>query len=261
MRGERQIEDRGRPLQIGTLMADEAGIPFMDVRNLPLRLIEGMPADSYIRGLQDKLLDVRYHRMTDRRVIAAGTTVPAGKYQFFDKKIHSAETSIDGSIAIADKTQDYTNMLDDGKIAGGNTMIVESLQCGVFIPHRDFNAFTANTGLPSTGAPSATDTNSATNSLLALHLNTYLTFSEPDFGVHAEGSVLDFPADRVINANYGGATSEGLVQIGVGQPEYLRYVRVLQENHHFDVELEFFRATTFPISVVIDMALVGQRLF
>lgn len=258
-------DESTRPLD-DKLVAYQAFNPVtgaISVYELPLHLVNGMTAANYIASLQDNLLGVQYYRLTDRRVIGAGTTVPKGKYQFFDKQQHSDdEKSMDGGAVIADKTADFTNMRAAGTLPGGNTMIVESLQCSVFIPHRDFNGFTVSgTALPSTAAPATTDTNSATNSLLALHYNSKLSFSEPDYGVHADGSILDFPSDRFINAAYGGATSEGIVQVGMGQPEYLRYIRVLQASHHFDVELEVFRDTTFPLSVIIDMALVGQRLF
>jgi hypothetical protein len=233
----------------------------LDVHSLPLRLIDGMPGEEYITKLYDKILDAKYYRATDRRVIATNTTVVKGQYQLFDVPKNSADdVSLDGSIAIAKKTKDYTNMIEKGKIEGGNTLIVDSLQVSVFIPHRDFNAFTANSGLPSSAAPSATDTNSATNTLLTLCLNTQLEFSEPDHGIYAEGGLWDFPADRVFNGCFGGATPEGFVQIGVGQPEYLRQVRILQELHHFDMTLEFFRDTLFPTAVIIDVALCGLKL-
>jgi hypothetical protein len=254
-----------RPLDNGDRLVEYAnwvpGVAGIDVGKLPLRLIEGMPGQDYIDKLYDKILDARYFRATDRRVIAAGTTVVKGQYQFFDKpRNDQSDKSLDGSIAIANKGNDYTNMIEKGKIEGGNTLIVDSLQVSVFVPHRDFNAFTANSGLPSTAAPSATDTNSATNTVLALCLNTYLTFSEPDHGNFAEGGLWDFPADRVFNGCFGGSTPEGFVQIGVGQPEYLRQVRILQEMHHFDVTLEFFRDTTFPLAVILDVALCGLKL-
>lgn len=237
------------------------GFRYPDPYALPLRLIDGMPAQDYIDQLQGRILDAQDARVADTRVIIAGQNVVAGEYNFFDKPLHDqSQKSLDNTITIADKTEEYTDMIESGKMEGGATLIVESLQCSVFIPHRDFGAFTANTGLPSTGAPSGTDTNSATNNLLALNYSSWLTFSEPSKGTYADGQLWDFPSDRVLTGAFGGSTPEGFIQIGAGVSRPLRYIRVLQSLHHFDVKLEFFRTITFPLNVIIEVALCGVKL-
>jgi hypothetical protein len=231
-----------------------------NIQQLPLRLIDGMPYQDYINSLQGRILDAVDYRAFDTRIVIAATNVVAGNYDFFNIPIGGSENSLDGGTTFARKTEEYTNMLENGKIEGGNTLIVESMQISVFIPHRDFNAFTSNTGLPSTGAPSSTDTNSAINNLLALHFGTYFTFSQPNHGNFAEGKLLDFPSDRSIGAAFGGATPEGFVQVGMGVPQPMRYVRVLQTLHHFDVQMLAYRTITFPMNVIIEIGLCGLKL-
>lgn len=249
--------------QSGINALGRAVIPSSDFAYaLPLRLINGMPTDQYVNAVKGQILDARDYRMFDTRWVAAAAALPVNKFDFFNVPVNKPEVSLDGSQTVLNKTQNYTNMLEDGKVEGGNTMIVDSIQVAVYTPHRDFNAFgTAPvSAFPTTGAPSATDTLSGTLNLLALNYNTYLTFSEPNRGNFAEGHIFAFPSVEIASGFFGGQTTEGLIQIGVGQPQYLRYVRVLQELHHFDVDLTCYQATTFPIQMIIQIALCGIKL-
>lgn len=227
---------------------------------LPLRNINGMPTTDYIENIKDQILDARDFRLFDTRAVAAGTNLTARKYDFFNIPQEGSETSLDGSVTILQKTANYTNLLENGKVEGGNTMIVDSMQVAVYVSHRDFNAFTASSIFPSTGAPSATDTLSATTNLQSLNYNTYLTFSEPNYGNFAEGNIAAFPSAECFSGAFGGQTTEGWIQIGMGQPQYLRYVRVLQELHHFDVDLTCYSTVTFGAQTIIQIALCGVKL-
>lgn len=230
------------------------------VANLPLRKLDGMPIDEYLATVKSRIIDAVDYRHFDTRIIIAATNVVAGTYNFFAVQQNQPEASLDGGTTFARKTAEYTNAIAAGTIEGANTLIVDSVQFSIFIPHRDYNAFTTATGLPSTGAPSATDTNSATNSLGALHQGSYFQFSEPNYPIFAEGKVLDFPSDRSIGGALGGATAEGWTQIGWGRPKYLRYVRVMQPLHNFTCALQFFRTITFPMNMILELALCGVKL-
>lgn len=256
VRGDVQLQYPVGKDAMGRAVLPEPGYAY----SLPLRKINGMPTTDYINQIKDDILDADDYRLFDTRGIAAGTNLTARKYDFFNIPAEGQETSLDGSVTILQKTANYTNLLENGKVEGGNTMIVDSLQVAVFCTHRDFNAFTANSIFPSTGAPNATDTNSGTLNLQALNYNTYLTFSEPNHGNFAEGNLAAFPSEEVFSGAFGGQTTEGWIQIGMGQPQYLRYVRVLQELHHFDVDLTCYATVTFPIQLVIQIALCGIKL-
>lgn len=230
------------------------------VANLPLRMLDGMPIDEYLSNIKGAVIDAVEYRFFDTRIVIAGTTLAAGTYSFFQKPLGSSETSLDGGTTFANKTQEYTNAITIGTIEGANTLIADRVEINVAFPHRDFNAFTSNTGLPSTGAPSATDTLSATNNLLALQQGSYFTFSQPNYPIFAEGKVLDFPSSRKLDGSFGGATSEGYVQNGGGDPNPLRYVRVMQALHNFTFSMQVFRSITFPLNTVIEVALCGIKL-
>lgn len=250
--------------QVGTVLGQDgmsrSFIPGPDYAyKLPLQLIDGMPSDQYVEQIKPQILDARDFAMFDTRFIAAATNLTAGNKKFFTVENGGSELSLDGSVTVANKTDNYTNMVESGKVEGGNTMIVDSLQVAIYLPHRDFNAFTANSAFPSTGAPAATDTNSGTLNLLALNYGTYLTFSEPNRGNFAEGNIFRFPSVEQPSGFFGGQTTEGAAVIG-GDPQYLRYVRVLQNLHHFDMTLECFSTITFPIQVIIQIALCGIKL-
>jgi hypothetical protein len=249
----RNIAQGERQIKYGWWNPGDAGI---NVSSLPLRLVDGMPAESYIANLANKILDVRERGLYARKIIAAGTTVKKGVYQFFDKTKNDSDVSLDGSLAI-DSLQGYTNLIENGKVAGGHNQIVETVQARVVIPTRQFNALDADIQLPAGGTNKViADTKSATNSMLALMYNTKLTFSEPDYGEFASGPLWKFPAASAPYAAFGGATQEGFVA-NVGLPNYLRFIRVLQEMHHFDCELEFACDTEFPQGAIIDISLDG----
>jgi hypothetical protein len=235
-------------------------LPSSDVFQLPLRQIDGMPTTEYLATLKDKILDAVEYDFFDTRICTAATTLTANQYRFFNIAQGGTENTLDGGTSITTKTPEYTNAIESGKVEGGNTLIVDSFQVSVFMTHRDFNALTANTGLPSTGAPSGTDTNSATNSLLAWAYGSYFTFSEPNRGIWCEGNPLTFPSDEVLTGSFGGSTPEGWVQVGAGRPRYLRYVRVLQSLHHFDCIMNVYRTITMPLQLIIRVKLCGLKL-
>lgn len=230
------------------------------VASLPLRALDGMPIDEYLNNIKGSVIDAVEYRFFDTRIIIAGTNLVAGTYNFFQKPIGSSEATLDGGTTIGNKTNEYTNAITIGTIEGANTLICDRMEISVYFPHRDFNAFTSNTGLPSTGAASATDTLSATNNLLALQQGSYFGFSQPNYPIFAEGKVLDFPSSRKIDGSFGGATPEGYVQNGGGDPRSLRYVRVMQALHNFTLQMQVYRTITFPLNTVIEVALCGIKL-
>jgi len=257
-----------RALPDGTQTATLQGPPWWernrlivpDPQQLPINLINGMPMQQYVTQVRPALLYAQSYRHYDTRVIVAGQNITAGTYRFFAVPQNGSETSIDGSINILSKTPEYTNALTAQTIEGGNTLICDSLQFEVCIPHRDWNALTTATGLPSTGAPSATDTNSATNTLSALILGTYIQFGEPNKPIFTQGQIDDFPDPGGLEGSFGGATSEGFIRVARGKA-WLDQVVLLQELHQFFVTMQVFRTITVPLSVVIRASLCGVKLF
>jgi|GEM_PF-5553633 len=253
-----------RPIKNGDrTMEYEAGFGPLGplVAGLPLRKIDGMTSYNYIESLFNRLIDVKERGLYSGKMIAAGTTVKKGTYNFFDKaKNDSAgDKSLDGSLTISN-LRPYTNMTTAGAVAGGHTQIVESLQIAVVIPTREFSGLDTATQMPSGGTnAAAADTKSATNDYLALAMNSKVTLSEPDFGEYASGKIWKFPSDQVPYGVLGGGTNEGFVGNG-GRPKFLRFIRVLQENHHFDLEWEFLNDTLFTHNIWIFAALVGLDL-
>jgi len=255
---ERNIKEGGRLLEYdrGLVLSGDIAIG-----NLPLRKVDGMTRDTYIQNLFGKLIDVKERGLYSGKMIAAGTTVKKGVYNFFDKAKNDSQgdKSLDGSLTIK-RLGAYTNMTNAGSVAGGHTQIVESLQVGVIIATREVSALDADTQLPAGGTnAAAADTKSATNDYLALAMNTKITLSEPDYGEYASGKIWKFPSPQVPWAALGGGTNEGFVA-NAGRPTFMRYIRVLQENHHFDVELEFLCDTAFTHNVWIFAALDGLDL-
>lgn len=249
----RTIQNGNRPIKYGWFNPGDLGI---NVASLPLRMVDGMPADSYVTSLANKILDVRERALYSRKMIAAGTTVKKGKYSFFDKTKNDTDKSLDGSLTIG-SLLGWTNMVENGKVAGGHNQIAESLQVRVIIPTREFNALDATSQLPSDGTnAAAADTKSATNDYLALAMSTKITLSEPDFGEFASGPIMKFPSNQVPFAALGGGTNEGFVCNG-GRVNYLRFIRVLQEMHHFDLELEFYNDVKLTHNVYLDAAIDG----
>ena len=249
--------DRPVPFEVGF----DPLLGAIQVSSLPLRKLDGMTREIYIDNLANKIIDVKERGLYYGRMIAAGTTVAAGTYPFFNKAKNDSngDKSLDGSLTIKN-LEAYTNMIAAGQVAGGHTQIVESLQVQVVIPTREFSALDANLQLPAGGTnAAAADTKAATNDYLALAMNTKITLSEPDFGEYASGKIWKFPSPQVPYGALGGGTNEGFVA-NAGRPNIMRYIRVLQENHHFDVELEFLCATAFTHNVWIFVVLDGLDL-
>lgn len=203
------------------------------------------------------------HRRYDTNVVMAATDLAKQTNEFFNKKIHANDRkTLDGGTTIVDLDESYTNMLEASKIEQGWTLIVDSVQVDLIQSHRDFNAFTANTGQPSTGAPSATDTNSATTQYLGLCRSCFVQFESVDNvdkEIFAQGRIDDFPSDRSVCGAFGGSTPEGFIGNFNydGSPEYLRNPVVLQSQHLFRVILTALRTFTCPLNAEIGIGLVG----
>ena len=225
-----------------------------------LNYLNNMPFADYAEKFQGRIMHARDHRRRDTRVVAAASTILKKVHKFFDApKDSTSEKSLDGSITIDPKDESFTNMVESSKIEAGSTLIVESVQVGIFQTHRDFNAFAAGTGEPSDATPAATDTLSATNVLIGLCRSAEVRFGLGR-DVKAEGSPDSFPPDRGFSGALGGATPEGWIQIGFGAAKPMREIVVLQNLYHFFVEWEQYRALITPMNVEIEIALCGVLL-
>jgi hypothetical protein len=241
-----------------------AGFYVYPSTRLPVTLadIENLQMPDYL-GMKGKIVNAVDHRRFDTNVVMAATDLAKGEYFYFDKKKNSTDRkTLDGGTTIAILDQTYTNMLDANRIEESWSLIVDSLQVDLIQSHRDFSGFTSNTGEPSTGAPSATDTNSATTQFLALTRNVNVKFETIDNvekEIFAEGRIDDFPSDRSVCGAFGGATPEGFIGNFNydGQPEYLRSPVVLQSQHLFQVVLQALRTVTCPLNAEIGIALSG----
>jgi hypothetical protein len=222
--------------------------------------LDGMTTRDYLKYFKDGIKDAQDIPRYYTRIWAPGTTIAANDGNataFFQKKVGDEELSLDGGTSIT-LTDYHTNMMEGGKIEKGTTLIVDSLQLEVTIPHREFNGFSADLS-PSTAVVTATDTSSATAHMLALDraIIFELWRGKKQLG---QGTLSDFPSEGGFFGAFGGSTPEGYIQNGFGQPSHLRETIVLNDGYLFTLKARVLTAITNVLNVEIRAKLSGLQI-
>lgn len=241
------------PLMPGQVYVDRPG-PGRLYDPTYIQNFDGMTTRDYLKYFKDGIKNARDHSRVDTRIWAPATTIAAGTYDFFQTKSGDEEMSLDGGTSIT-KTDYHTNMQEGGKIEKGASLIVDSLQIEVTIPHREFNAFSADLS-PSSAAVTATDTSSATAHMLALDRACIFELWRGQ-KLLAEGTLSDFPAEGGFFGAFGGSTPEGYIQNGFGQAKYLREIVVLDAGYLFKLKMRVLTGILSVLNVEIRPKLCG----
>lgn len=240
-------------VRAGEVVYDRPGpTPFYEVTNV--NNFDGMTSRDYLKYFKDGIKNARQHQRWDTRIWAPATTIAVGTYDFFAVSPGADEPSLDGGTVIT-KTDYLTNMQEGKKLERGSSLIVDSLQIEVVIPHREFNAFSADLS-PASAAVTSTDTSSATAHMLALDRAAIFELWRGN-RLLAEGSLSDFPCAGGFFGAFGGATPEGYIQNGLGEPNYLREIIVLQEGYLFKLKMRVLTAILSVLNVEIRPRLCG----
>jgi hypothetical protein len=220
-----------------------------------LQNLDGMSARQYLQTVKGQLKNARDYKLRDTRIIGTGGTVTTGDYEFFVKPINAEESTLDGGATIARKTGDLTNLLEANKLIKGNILVVDSIECSVFVPAREFATIT--NGRVTSAAPAAAGTTAASNNLIALCRGSYLTVKLSGKDIRAEGQLWDFPPSKKLSGVMGAVDDDGFVQIGDGLAKPLREIIVLGEQTFFQVVLNFPVDLTIAQNLEIEVALCG----
>lgn len=218
---------------------------------------EGMTASDYLQNFKGRIKNaIEGHRFDTVRV-TAGATVVKGVYKLFQLAIGENTTTIDSGATAYRKEDNDTDMLQNGQMEKDTALIVDSLQVELALPHRDFNVLAV--GQPTSFVPSATDTLSATNTLLGVQRTVRFEFSKKR-DLLAKGRLTDFPPEGGFSGVLGGATSEGFVQNGFGFRRPMREITVLGGNYLFDVSMHVDVDVVFPYATELRVKLAGLEI-
>lgn len=220
-----------------------------------LMTLDDMPFADYAKFFSGRIKDAEDHDRYDTLRIEAASAVAKGPKTLFNVPAGSDGKTATGTVFTKDAGD--TNMVEGNRMEYGSVMIVESVQCQVIAPAREFAALSA--GGPTDLTPAAAGTIAASNTVIGLGLGVNLTFTVGD-NVKASGPLAKFPCAYVFSGAVGGDTDEGFVQIGMGRARPLREIVILKPMQNFAVALDFLRATTVPQSIQIRVYLSGVLL-
>jgi hypothetical protein len=219
----------------------------------PLSVLNSVTTQEFFAGYKGRIHNAREFRLFDTRIVVAGQPILAKFHDFFHKVVGDDELTLDGTVTI-NKTRNMTNAEEANKLSVGTALIITSVQIRVEATVRDFGTIT--TGQPTSAVPAAAGTMAASNNLALLHRMNKFT-CEIGQDMIAEGRLYDYPPKGGISGVLGAVDDEGVLQNGMGLPEYLDEVAILPGQQFFKVRLDAPIAVTYTQNIEIEYALCG----
>jgi hypothetical protein len=252
------------PAPQGAVWVNKPG-PLNQWTLLTLDEIDGMPVEDFMKyyGGGKRVAGARDHKRYHSKFWAPATTIaanPAG-ISFFQTTNGDEETSLDGGTSIT--VTDYiSNMADKGRMELNATFIIYALGIRVDIPHREFNAFSADLQ-PVSAVVTSTDTSSATAHQLIIDRSAVFELikgSGVSVDTVAQGSLFDFPSKGGPGGIASGNTVEGVATNGNGFLNYLDEVVVLESGRQFRLLMHTYNAMLNVLNVEVRPILYGALL-
>ena len=218
---------------------------------------DGMTSIDYLANFRDRIKNVTEGSRFDTKRVTAGGTVLKGEYKFFQKKQGTPVTTIDTGAAAYTTDEFDTDMLQDGQMEKDTALIIDSVQIDLPLPHRDFNVLSV--AQPTSFVPSATDTLSASNTLVGIQRTCRFELRRKR-ELLSKGRLTNYPPEGGFSGVLGGATSEGIVQNGFGFRKPLREIVVFAGNYLFDFTMFVDVDVVFPYATEFRVSLCGIEI-
>ncbi len=209
----------------------------------------------------------------DTKYFKAGTAVSGSDLIFFALPINSLDTLGNDSTVQFSKTPMSTNMVQNGQLQRGETLVVTSLQALITIPG-NLDVTTQSTG--NTTLPLATGTNAtldATHSGIVMG-NLYNAIAKSGVirfkvgnNFFENGPLEQFPAEfgasgfnsgvelGTVTAGSNISTNDGIINNGFGFPRQLAIPRTIVAGQNFGVYLNFYNlfnpGRNFDIQIIL----------